>query len=175
MGGGLVAKVEYCGVSPWEVEVAHECLGAVFELDESEAGMPEGGAAGRLRIGLPVAFGDGFFEWFGLRRWERLKALLGEMKRRRGGRAGSLEVRIDFAGEPQVSFVVDSADRGLFANSLEKIDYVPETMPHHLAGRPAGGPLVYRFGAHTRRWAPEPPRGGGAGAPGGPSGARGAR
>lgn len=160
MGGGLVATVEFCGISPWEVEVAHECLGAVFELDEIEAGMPEGGAAGRLRIGLPVAFGDEFFAWFGLKRWERLKSLLGEMKRRRGGRAGSLEVRIDFAGEPQVSFVVDSADRSLFVNSLEKIDYVPETMPHHLAGRPAGGCLVYRFGALTRRWAPEEAPGG---------------
>ena len=33
-------------------------------------------------------------------------------------------------------------------------------MPHHLAGRPAGGRLVYRFGALTRRWAPEEAPGG---------------
>lgn len=174
MRGGLVATVEFCGISPWEVEVAHECLGAVFELDEHELGMPEGGAAGRMRIVLPVAFGDEFFAWFGLRRWERLKSLLGEMKRRRGGRAGSLEVRMDFAGEPRVSFVVDSADRALFVNSLEKIDYVPETMPHHLAGRPAGGLLVYRFGSATRRWAPEAPEGGGLGSREAPAGAAGA-
>ncbi len=154
-GGSLTAIVEFYGISPWEVEVAHECLGAVFELSESELDGPADDETSRMRIALPVEFGDEFFAWFGFKRWERLKALLREMKRRRGGGAGSLIVNLDFGGEPAVSFVVDSADRGLFDNSLEKIDNVVETMPHHLAGRRVWGPLRYRFGAQTRRWAPE--------------------
>ena len=151
--GGLEARVEFCGISPWEIEVAHGYLGGVFRLRETEIEQG-GGAVSRLLVGLPVEFSDAFFEWFGFKRWERIKSLFKEMKRRRGGGAGTLEIRVRFEAGAAVTFVIDSAERAIFDNSVEKIDYVLESLGHH-RGEHGGGALVYRFSPRTKRWVPE--------------------
>lgn len=149
--GNLEARVEFYGISPWEVEVAHGYLGSVFKLDEAEVVPPNEDVVSYMRIRLPVVFSDAFFEWFGFKQWEKIKLLLKEMKRRRGKSAGSLVIRLDFEAKPPVSFVIDSNDRTDFDNSVEKLDYVLEVIEHHLVeNRPR--PLVYRFNIHTRRW-----------------------
>lgn len=149
-GNGLCAHIEFYGVSPWEIEVAHGYLGNVFELDETEIDSPNENVASYMRIRLPVTFSDEFFEWFGFKRWERVKSLLKEMKRRRGG-SKALEVHLDFEADPRVSFVIDSDDRSSFDNSVEKLDYVLEVLEHHLEAHP-DRLLVYRFNTSTRRW-----------------------
>ena len=149
-----MARIEHHGISPWEIEVAHGYLGAMFHLTEVEIEPPTGGAASHMRIRLPISFSDEFFEWFGFKRWGRAKALFKEMKRRRGGGAGSLEILLDFEADPRVSFVIDSADRGAFDNSVEKLDYVLEVLAHHRKASQSGA-LVYRFSMRTRRWVPD--------------------
>lgn len=155
-GGGLEARVEFYGMSPWEVEVVHGYLGAMFALDEAEVGKPADDIVSYMRIAFPVVFSDAFFGWFGAKRWDRIKMLFKEMKRRRGGRPGSLVIRLDFVGAPAVSFVIDSDGRAGFDNSVEKLDYVLEVLEQHLEAR-AERPLVYRFNGSTRRWALDVP------------------
>ena len=147
----LCARVEFYGISPWELEVAHGYLGAIFELDEVEVGAPSENVTSYMRIKFPIMFSDAFFEWFGFKRWERIKMLLKEMKRRRGGRRGALEIYFDFEAEPAVSFVIDSIDRSDFDNSIEKLDYVLEVLLDHLKDHQER-PLLYRFNPRTRRW-----------------------
>ena len=144
------------GVSPWELEVAYGYLNGRFSVRQEEMGEGEPGFVSVLELGIPLPFSMEFFEWFEFRRWERLKALFREMKRRRGGGRGrALMVRVDFGGEPAVSFVADADEKQLFDNAVEKIDFVLELLPYHLSPDrlPAGVTrVVYRYDTGARRW-----------------------
>ena len=117
--------VKSYGVSPWELEVVHGYLSSRFKVRQEA--VPDEDAdpdvVSMLSVSFPLAFTEQFFEWFDYRRWEKLKALFREMKRRRGSKR-ALRVSMSFAGEPSIRFVADSADRQLFDNSIEKIDFV---------------------------------------------------
>ena len=113
-------------------------------------------------------------EWFDYRRWEKLKGLFREMKRRRGNKK-ALRVTVSFAGSPSIRFVADSADRQAFDNSIEKIDFVLELLPYHLgpASLPEGTATVtYRFDGGARKWRIAGEAGAGADASGGAGAAK---
>ena len=155
-GGAPVATVESHGVSPWELEVVHSYLNARFDVRQEaipdESADPD--VVSTLSLGFPYAFTEQFFEWFDYRRWEKLKGLFREMKRRRGSKR-ALRVSVSFAGAPSVRFVADSADRQAFDNSIEKIDFVLELLPYHLGpgSLPEGTAAVtYRFDDRARKW-----------------------
>lgn len=155
-GGAPVAIVESHGVSPWELEVVYSYLNSRFDVSQKpiqdEDADPD--VVSTLTLGFPFAFTEQFFEWFDYRRWEKLKGLFREMKRRRGSKK-ALRVTVSFAGEPSIRFVADSADRQIFDNSIEKIDFVLELLPYHLdpASLPEGtGEVTYRFDGKARKW-----------------------
>ena len=155
-GGTPVAVVESHGVSPWELEVVHSYLNSRFDVRQEA--IPDEDAdpdvVSTLSLGIPFAFTEQFFEWFDYRRWEKLKGLFREMKRRRGSKK-ALRVTVSFAGDPSIRFVADSADRQVFDNAIEKIDFVLELLPYHLdpANLPAGTAAVtYRFDGKARKW-----------------------
>lgn len=169
-GSAPVAIVESHGVSPWELEVAYGYLNSRFDVRQEA--IPDEDAdpdvVSAISLSFPFAFTEQFFEWFDYRRWEKLKGLFREMKRRRGSKK-ALRVVVSFAGSPSVRFVADSADRQVFDNSIEKIDFVLELIPYHLdpASLPEGTKAVtYRFDGKARKWkigeggAPEGARGG---------------
>lgn len=164
-----VAIVESHGVSPWELEVVYGYLNSRFDVRQEA--IPDEDAdpdvVSAISLSFPFAFTEQFFEWFDYRRWEKLKGLFREMKRRRGSKK-ALRVVVSFAGSPSVRFVADSADRQVFDNSIEKIDFVLELIPYHLdpASLPEGTKAVtYRFDGKARKWkiveggAPEGARG----------------
>ncbi len=76
------------------------------------------------------------------------------MKRRRGnGKAMYLE--LNFSGEPDISFVIDSDESEWFKMSVEKIDFVVELLPYHLDPEkiPEGiQKIFYRFDKNGARW-----------------------
>ena len=170
-----MATVESHGVSPWELEVVHSYLSSRFDVRQEaipdESADPD--VVSTLSLGFPYAFTEQFFEWFDYRRWEKLKGLFREMKRRRGSKR-ALRISVSFAGTPSIRFVADSADRQAFDNSIAKIDFVLELLPYHLgpASLPDGTAAVtYRFDGRARKWRVE--GGGGAGPEeGGPGGSR---
>lgn len=163
----LVARMEYYGISPWEAEVAYGYLSPRFNVEQTEVEADGGsGFVSHLALTIPVRFSEEFFKWFEYKRWERLKALFREMKRRRGS-GNALRIAVTFKGSPSITFVVDAGEGRYFANAVEKIDFMLELIPYHLApgrlpapaSRPAGDTtsaitdsITYGFDTKLARW-----------------------
>lgn len=154
LNNNLRAQFEFFGISPWEIQIAHEYFGKVFEIEESAIESPTSNSQSYVRIVLPVLFSDEFFRWFGFKNWEKIKFLFKEMKRRRGGRGRGILIRLEFDADPHVSFIIDSESGSEFGNSVEKLDYVLEVIDNHLKDLPTQTSLVYRFSKTTHRWTP---------------------
>ena len=84
-----------------------------------------------VEIIFPLAFNDAFFKWFGNARWDKVKGLLKELKRRRGS-GRTLQIYIRFSGNPNINFVVDLLENNWFNTAIDKIDFVLELLPFQL-------------------------------------------
>lgn len=159
------ARLEYYGVSPWEVEVAYGYLNGKFRVEQAELEQTgEEDFVSYVGLRLPVQFGEAFFKWFELRRWERLKGLLKEMKRRRGS-GNALKISVLFEGRPSVRFTVEALDKQGFNRAVEKMDFVVELLPYHAAPGalpPGTDELCYSFDPESSRWSPSSALAGGA-------------
>lgn len=107
-----------------------------------------------LEWDIPLAFNDEFFKWFEFKRWEKIKDVFKEMKRRRGS-GNALKIKINFFGNKKISFILDTEEKRWYDNSIEKIDFVLELLPYHL--NPEKLPsnileLVYKFDPKSIRW-----------------------
>ena len=154
MSEDLVAQLRYYGISPWEIEVVHTIFNGRFQVKQLESDSFDSDFVSVLNIDIPLAFNDEFFKWFEFRRWEKVKAIFKEIKRRRG-RNKALKIDLSFSGMPKIRFVADSGDSDWFNNSIEKIDFVLELLPYHLD--PTKLPnnvteIVYKFDANAARW-----------------------
>ena len=164
----LQTKLRYYGISPWEIEVLYGILNDKFTVVQEETGDPLVGnlpmnhveddqnLVSALIITIPVQFSEEFFQWFGFKRWEKVKSIIKEMKRRRGNRKAILVViifeneewhkKITRDGErpilsdkderlpdhPHVKFAIDSSENHIFNSAIEKIDVMVELLPYHL-------------------------------------------
>ena len=76
------------------------------------------------------------------------------MKRRRGS-GNAIKIKINFLGNPKITFVLDTEEKQWYDNSIEKIDFVLELLPYHL--NPEKIPsdvseLTYKFDPKAIRW-----------------------
>lgn len=154
MVGNLKATLRYYGISPWEIEVLYGFLNSHFTIIQEEIDSDEDNFVSSLDIEIPLPFNEEFFQWFDFKRWEKIKAVLKEMKRRRGN-GNALKIRISFSGSPKIVFAIDIEDRQWFNNAIEKIDFVLELLPYHLD--PAKTPseiieITYKFDSESIRW-----------------------
>ncbi len=150
----LKTKLEYYGISPWEIEVLYGFLSSRFTVLQEEIENNDENFVSFLDIDIPLEFNESFFKWFDFKRWEKVKDVLKEYKRRRGSR-NALKIKINFAGNPRIIFTVDVVDRQWFNNAIEKIDFVIELLPHHLDLQklPQGIKEVnYKFDIESVRW-----------------------
>ena len=158
------ARMEYYGISPWEAEVAYGYLSGKFRVEQAELEQTgEEDFVSYVGLDLPVQFGEAFFQWFEMRRWERVKGLFKEMKRRRGS-GNALKIRVAFGGRPSIAFTVEARDKQGFDRAVEKMDFVVELLPYHLApgALPDGTEqLEYAFDPESGRWSPGSARAGG--------------
>ena len=148
------ADFVYYGISPWESEVAYGYFNSRFRVTQKEIESDGGDFVSFMRLTIPVRFSEEFFKWFGFQRWEKVKALFKEMKRRRGS-GNALKIEVVFSGAPSVRFVVDVGDGRRFGNAVEKIDFVLELIPYQLVPEklPEGTDgVTYRFDAESARW-----------------------
>ena len=173
----LQTNLRYYGISPWEIEVLYGLLNDKFtvvqeetEYEEIYTRIPEApqgqgeddqNLVSALIITIPVQFSEEFFKWFGFKRWEKIKSIIKEMKRRRGNRK-AIRVEILFQTEewnkihtdtrskqngegpilsdnderlpdyPNVKFAIDSSENHIFNSAIEKIDVMVELLPYHL-------------------------------------------
>ena len=154
MSAKLPLSLRFYGVSPWELEVIYSLFNKLFQVEEDQQEQPDEDFTTMIDVIFPLAFNDAFFKWFGNARWEKVKAILKELKRRRGG-GKTLLIYIKFVGRPSIKFALDLDDRGLFDSAVEKIDFVLELLPYHLDPQkmPKGiTEISYYFDDRTGRW-----------------------
>ena len=105
-------------------------------------------------ITMPVQFSEEFFKWFEFKRWEKIKSIIKEMKRRRGS-GNAIKIEINFMGEPNIQFIIDLHEKHFFNNATEKIDNIVELLQYHLSGNDIPeniSKVVYKFDTDPGRW-----------------------
>ncbi len=127
----LPLSLRFYGISPWELEVIYSLFHSLFKVEEHTEEEQDEDFTTMIEIIIPLTFNDAFFKWFGSSRWEKTKAILKELKRRRGA-GRTLRVYVKFIGKPNIKFTIDLDDRNHFDAATEKIDFVLELLPYHL-------------------------------------------
>ncbi len=84
MAENLKTKLRYYGISPWEIEVLYGYLNGRFTVLQEEIESDDENFVSFLNIDIPLEFNEAFFKWFDFKRWEKVKDVLKEFKRRRG-------------------------------------------------------------------------------------------
>ncbi len=154
MSENLSTTLRYYGISPWEIEVLYGFLNSHFTIIQDEIEPNDEDFVSFLEMGIPLPFNEAFFQWFDFKRWEKVKAIFKEIKRRRGG-GNAIKIKINFSGNPRIIFTVDIDDRQWFNNAVEKIDFVLELLPYHLDPEklPSGiSEIMYKFDSKSVRW-----------------------
>ena len=154
MAEKLETSFRYYGISPWEIEVLYGFLNSHFTINQEEIDIIDENFVSFLEIDIPLTFNEEFFQWFEFKRWEKVKSVFKEMKRRRGS-SNALKIIINFSGNPKINFVIDTEDRQKFDNAVEKIDSVLELLPYHLDPKkiPDGiSEIIYKFDSELTRW-----------------------
>ncbi len=150
----LKTTLRYYGISPWEIEVVYGFLNSHFTVIQDEIESNDEHFVSYLELKIPLTFNEEFFQWFNFRRWEKVKGIFKEMKRRRGS-GNALKIKINFSGKPRIIFVIDTADRHFFNNAVEKIDFVLELLPYHLDPKKLPSEvseITYKFDSKSIRW-----------------------
>lgn len=150
----LPLYLKFYGISPWELEVIFSLLHNQFNVQEDPNAEQEEDYTTMISVTFPLEFNETFFKQFGVPRWDKLKGIIKEMKRRRGG-GKSLRVYIKFTGKPSIIFTIDLDDRRSFDTAVDKIDFVIELLPYHLDPKkmPRNTTLVsYQFDDVIAKW-----------------------
>jgi hypothetical protein len=152
--GSLVASLKHHGVSPWEIEVLYGLLQDMFVVEQVLETEQDEDYSTMMDVYFPLEFSDEFFRWFGHMRWDKVKGILKEMKRRRGG-GKNIKIYIHFSGKPNIKFIVDLDEYRWFNMAIEKIDFILELLQYQLD--PQKIPqnitdIVYMFDKSTGRW-----------------------
>ena len=154
MSEPLITTLRYYGISPWEIEVLYGFLNSHFKVVQDEIQPTEDEFVSSLEMDIPLPFNEAFFQWFEFKRWEKVKAVFKEMKRRRGN-DNAIKIKINFRGNPRIIFTIDIEDKQWFDNAIEKMDFVLELLPYHL--NPEKLPseiseIMYKFDSKSIRW-----------------------
>jgi len=150
----LQTDLQYYGISPWEIEVLYGILNDKFTVVQEETEQTDPNFVSLIIITIPIQFSEEFFKWFEFKRWEKIKSIIKEMKRRRG-RGNAIKIEINFTGELNIRFVIDLNEKHFFDSAIEKIDYVVELLQYHLGGNDIPGnpsDLIYKFDTDPSRW-----------------------
>jgi hypothetical protein len=124
------------GISTFETEVIYDSLSSVFSVREEVGTLdPNSNYVSFVEIQFPVPFGDTFFQLIGSDKWNRIKGVLKEMKRRRGRKG--LKIRLSFCGvsvDPnlEIVFSIVSGKGSEFDNAMEKIEYLGDIIPFQI-------------------------------------------
>lgn len=146
--------LQYYGISPWEIEVIYGYLNSRFTIIQEEIEANDENFVSFLDLEIPLAFSEEFFKWFDYRRWEKMKEVFKEMKRRRGT-GNALKIKINFVGNPRIVFVLDTEEKQWYDNAIEKIDFVLELLPYHLDPEKIPENILevtYRFDQKSIKW-----------------------
>jgi hypothetical protein len=150
----------YYGISTSEIEVIYNSLYKVFSVYE-ELGVqdPNSSYVSFVDIRFPVPYGDSFFQLMGTDKWNNIKGVLKEMKRRRGRKG--LKVLLSFNGisiDPNLdlifSIVVDKGSA--FDDAIEKLEFLGDIIPFQIQSLPrTTNKIIYLYDETCSKWMPQ--------------------
>lgn len=158
------ATFRYYGISLWEEETLYDTLHRSFEVEEVEVPADDPQYVSMVEIGVPVPFGEPFFQQFTMESWFKLKGVLKDMKRRRGRKGVKAYIRFaGFSGSSvQVVFPLLTKGDRQFEMGIEKLEYLVDIVPLQLKTLPAGTEeILYSYEEATFKWSPGAARVGG--------------
>jgi hypothetical protein len=150
----LPLSLRFYGISPWELEVLYSLVHNLFDVQEDPNADQDEDFTTMMDITFPLEFNEIFFKQFGTLRWDKMKGIIKEMKRRRGG-GKSFRVYIKFTGKPDIIFMIDLDDKRSFDTAVDKIDFVLELLPYHLDPKRIPKDITkvsYQFDDIISRW-----------------------
>jgi hypothetical protein len=148
-------KLEYVGVSPFEIEVIFKTL-SKFSLVDEKILVEEPNYVSVLNIEFPVPYDEYFFQSLGLDSWKKIKDLFKEMKRRRGRKA--LKILLSFSGIPtdtnsKLVFSLTSEIGAQFEYAIEKIEHMVDAINIQIKNLETKGQFIsYTYDAITMKW-----------------------
>jgi hypothetical protein len=150
----------YYGISTSETEVIYNSLYKVFSVYE-ELGVydPNSSYVSFVDIRFPVPYGDSFFQLMGADRWNNIKGVLKEMKRRRGRKG--LKVLLSFNGisiDPNLDLVFSIVvDKGsAFDDAIEKMEFLGDIIPFQIQSVPrTTNKILYLYDETCSKWMPQ--------------------
>lgn len=148
-------KLEYVGVSPFEIEVIFKTL-SKFSLVDEKILVEEPNYVSVLNIEFPVPYDEYFFQSFGLDSWQNIKDLFKEMKRRRGRKG--LKILLSFSGIPtdtnsKLVFSLTSEIGAQFEYAIEKIEHMVDAINIQIKNLETKRQFIsYTYDAITMKW-----------------------
>ena len=109
-----------------------------------------------LNIEFPVPYDENFFQSFGFDRWQILKGIFKEMKRRRGRKV--LKISLSFSGitadtDSKLVFTLTSEIGEEFQFAIEKIQYMIDAIHVQIKSQETKKQLIsYTYDPTTLKW-----------------------
>lgn len=151
-----IIKLEYFGISPFEIEVIYNTLSKFLVVDEEEILVEESEYVSLLNIEFPVAYDEYFFQSFGFDNWEKIKYVFKEMKRRRGRKR--FKITLSFCGistniNSKLVFSLTSEIGPQFEFAIEKIEHIIDTIHTEIKNLESKRQSVsYTFDVIAMKW-----------------------
>ena len=151
-----IIKLEYFGISPFEIEVIYNTLSKFLLVDEGEILVEECEYVSLLNIEFPVAYDEYFFQSFGFDNWQKIKYVLKEMKRRRGRKR--FKITLSFCGistdiNSKLVFSLTSEIGPQFEHAIEKIEHIIDTIHIEIKNLESKRQSVsYTYDAIAMKW-----------------------
>ena len=151
-----IIKLEYFGISPFEIEVIYNTLSKFLVVDEGEILVEESEYVSLLNIEFPVAYDEFFFQSFGFDNWEKIKFVFKEMKRRRGRKR--FKITLSFCGistdiNSKLVFSLTSEIGPQFEYAIEKIEHIIDTIHIEIKNLESKRQsMSYTFDAIAMKW-----------------------
>ena len=151
-----IIKLEYFGISPFEIEVVYNTLSKFSAVDEGKILVEESEYVSLLNIEFPVAYDGYFFQSFGFDNWQKIKYVFKEMKRRRGRKR--FKITLSFCGistdiNSKLVFLLTSEIGPQFEFAIEKIEHIIDTVHTEIKNLESKRQSVsYTFDAIAMKW-----------------------
>ncbi|HEY7695088.1 MAG TPA: hypothetical protein VH797_03200 [Nitrososphaeraceae archaeon] len=148
-----MTKLEYFGVSPYEVEALYSSLARFSGVDERK--LDDSEYLSLLNIEFPVPYDDNFFQSFGFDNWQRIKYIFKEMKRRRGKKDFKLSLSFSGSTDSNSKLVFSlTGDIGVqFEYAIEKIAHMVESINLKIKNLETNRQVIsYTYDAIIMKW-----------------------
>ena len=148
-----VATFHYYGISPWEIEVLYDTLKRSFEVEERQLQPDDPKYVSMIEICFPLQYDETFFQTFSMDSWFKVKGVIKDIKRRRGGKG--LKTFLKFEGNPSVIFQLSHKGDRQFEMAAEKLEYLVDVVPVQLKSVPQDTKeVLFSFDESTYKWTP---------------------